>query len=388
MPRPRRRGRSCTTACSSRHSTIRPGREAATNSSRPTGSWGWPPARPAPGQLTLTGMASLERATTGPRGYRELFQTGETYHFIPIVDRQHPHDLLMQASVAWRLPLTDQNGPHVRRRAGRRAGSRSRRVHAPAVRRARTRWRRSATTRSIRRTFRWASSRSPSIEAPWVFETSVFQSGEPDDNRWDLVDFGAARFVVGPRVWYKPSDSWEVQGSHGYLKNPERLEFASIHRTTASAAWFKPGTNGFYGGDVCVRSGTTRSSTEPSTPRSPKRRGGRVVLRSSGVSKPLKSRRELLLTRDCSTLTPGAEGSGDGRHDRRRRRPAAVGDAWRFEGGVGADADLIHGPACLARRLWRSPAVLSGVSSDPSAGELDGPDVEHADGQADATLVT
>ena len=63
-----------------------------------------------PGLLTLTGMASLDRATTGPQGYRELFQVGELYHFIPITDRQHPHDLLMQASVAWRIPLTDKTG--------------------------------------------------------------------------------------------------------------------------------------------------------------------------------------------------------------------------------------------------------------------------------------
>ena len=63
-----------------------------------------------PGLLTLTGMASFDRATTGPKGYRELFQVGESYHFIPLTDRQHPHDLLMQASVAWRIPLTEKTG--------------------------------------------------------------------------------------------------------------------------------------------------------------------------------------------------------------------------------------------------------------------------------------
>ena len=36
---------------------------------------------------------------------------------------------------------------------------------------------------------------------PWVFESSVFQSGEPDDNRWDLVDFG-------------PLDSWSARVSY------------------------------------------------------------------------------------------------------------------------------------------------------------------------------
>ena len=77
-----------------------------------------------------------------------------------------------------------------------------------------------------------------------MFESSVFQSAEPDDNRWDLVDFGPLD-SWSARVSYRFSNNWEIQGSHGYLKNPERLEFASEHRTTASASWFKPGSNGF-----------------------------------------------------------------------------------------------------------------------------------------------
>ena len=52
-----------------------------------------------PGRLLLTGMLSIEPATMGPRGYRELFQVGETYHFLPIVDHQHPHDLLMSCII-------------------------------------------------------------------------------------------------------------------------------------------------------------------------------------------------------------------------------------------------------------------------------------------------
>ena len=122
-----------------------------------------------------------------------------------------------------------------------------------------------------------------------MFETSVFQSGEPDDNRWDLVDWGPLD-SWSARVTYKPSASWEVQGSHGYLKNPERLEFASMHRTTASAAWFKPGANGFsaatfaFGQNVKQFHGTFRAALAEAT----QRQGG---LAFSGVSKPLKSRR-------------------------------------------------------------------------------------------------
>jgi hypothetical protein len=199
--------------------------------------------RAGPGTLTLTGMLSLDRATTGPRGYRELFQTGETFGFIPIVDHQHPHDFLMQASVAWRIPLTDTLGLTF---AGAPVGE-------PALGPVAFMHRPSAAENSVAplshhnldSTHISMGVISVAVDrGPWVFESSVFQSGEPDENRWDLVDFGPLD-SWSARVTYKPSQSWELQGSHGYLKNPERLEFASAHKTTASASWFTTGANGF-----------------------------------------------------------------------------------------------------------------------------------------------
>jgi hypothetical protein len=203
-----------------------------------------------PGRLTLTGMASLERATTGPRGYRELFQVGETYHFIPLVDRQHPHDLLMQASAAWRLPLTETTGlTFVGAPIGEATLGPVPFMHRP-----------SAAENSV------APLGHHTIDSthiamgviavavdrgPWLFESSVFQSGEPDENRWDLMDVGPLDSWAA-RVSYKPSSEWEFQASHGYLKNPERLEFAHIHRTTGSASWFKTGGNGFTAATFAV----------------------------------------------------------------------------------------------------------------------------------------
>ena len=196
-----------------------------------------------PGRLTLTGMASLERATTGPRGYRELFQAGETYHFIPITDRQHPHDLLMQASVAWRIPLNDRTGLTLAAApVGEATLGPVAFMHRPSA----------AENSAAPLSHHTLDSTHIAMgviaaavdRGPWTFESSVFQSGEPDDNRWDLVDFGPLD-SWSARVIYKASDTWEMQGSHGFLKNPERLEFAAIRRTTASAAWFKTGSTGF-----------------------------------------------------------------------------------------------------------------------------------------------
>ena len=47
------------------------------------------------GRLMLHGMASLEPFTLKALGSPQVFQTGETYRSAPLIDYQHPHDLIM-----------------------------------------------------------------------------------------------------------------------------------------------------------------------------------------------------------------------------------------------------------------------------------------------------
>src|SRR5512144_1979275 len=61
-----------------------------------------------PGRLTISTMLSLDPATVTSEGYGELFQVGETHNGAPLIDRQHPHDFLMQLAAIWRLPLNDR----------------------------------------------------------------------------------------------------------------------------------------------------------------------------------------------------------------------------------------------------------------------------------------
>ena len=55
------------------------------------------------GRLTVSGMASLEPFTLKKLGSAQVFQTGEAYHGAPLIDYQHPHDLLMELGAAWRM---------------------------------------------------------------------------------------------------------------------------------------------------------------------------------------------------------------------------------------------------------------------------------------------
>lgn len=57
------------------------------------------------GTLQLRGMFSAEPFTVPPSGSPLLFQTGETYKGQPLIDHQHPHDLFMELSAQYTLPL-------------------------------------------------------------------------------------------------------------------------------------------------------------------------------------------------------------------------------------------------------------------------------------------
>jgi hypothetical protein len=196
-----------------------------------------------PGRLTLTGMLSLDALTATPHGYREIFQVGEEYHGTPLVDWQHPHDFLMQASIAWRVPIDYRSGFTI--------------AAAPVG---------EAALGPVAYMHRASATDNPSAplahhtldsthismgvittgfdHGPWTIEGSLFNGREPDDNRWDLMDPGPLD-SWSARVWYEPSPAWQFQVSHGLLKHPEPLEPGSIRRTTASASWTARRPTGF-----------------------------------------------------------------------------------------------------------------------------------------------
>jgi hypothetical protein len=188
----------------------------------------------ARGRLTLNGMFSLDAATVGRDGYRELFQTGEALDGQPLVDRQHPHDLLMQLSAVWRIPLGAATGltlaaapsgePALGPIAFMHRASTGDNPTAPL------------SHHKLDSTHVSFGVVSAALDrGKWTVEGSVFNGREPDDNRWDF-DFGALDSVSG-RVWLRPTAAWEVQASLGRLVDPEALHPGNIVRTTMSATW-------------------------------------------------------------------------------------------------------------------------------------------------------
>ncbi|HUF24379.1 MAG TPA: hypothetical protein VMN81_09650 [Vicinamibacterales bacterium] len=201
-------------------------------------------SRPAGGgQLTFSLMLSLDPLTQPGDGYAALFQTGETWKGEPIVDRQHPHDFLMQAAVMWRVAV---GGGYHLTLAGAPVGE-------PTLGPVAFMHRQSAAE-NLAAALGHHTLDSTHIahgviaagvdNGPWAVEGSIFRGKEPDENRWDLMDIGPLdSWAV--RGWYRPSETWEFQASHGFLNEPEALEHVDIRRTTLSGAWLREHATGW-----------------------------------------------------------------------------------------------------------------------------------------------
>jgi len=210
------------------------GQRGGTEAVAPNWWMGMASRKTSRGTVSLSGMLSLDPATVGSAGYRELFQAGESYHGQPVVDGQHPHDLFMELSASWRVGMSSSTSLTLTGGA----------IGAPALGPVAFMHRASAfdnpmaplTHHLLDSTHVSFGVASAAIEhGPWTVEGSVFNGREPDEHRWDF-DFGPMNSVSG-RVWFKPDAQWAFQVSTGHLVSPEVLEPGNIQRTTASASW-------------------------------------------------------------------------------------------------------------------------------------------------------
>ena len=201
------------------------------------------------GQITFNAMVSLDAATVGKKGYREIFQVGETFEGRPLVDFQHPHDLFMQLAAVWRVPLTTATGFTI---AGGPSGE-------PALGPVTFMHRASAMENPLaplsHHTFDSTHIAFGVVTAaldlgPWMFEASAFNGREPDERRWDF-DFGPLD-SFSSRVWFRPTDEWNFQISSARLKEPEELEPGDITRTTGSGSWLKRSSENFTAVTIAV----------------------------------------------------------------------------------------------------------------------------------------
>jgi hypothetical protein len=303
----------------------------------------------AHGDFTFTGMFSLDPATVGKDGYRELFQAGEALNGRPLIDRQHPHDLFMQLAAVWRVPVTEATGFTI---AGGPAGE-------PALGPVAFMHRASAaenpTAPLSHHTFdsthiAYGVLTAAIDHGPWVLEGSVFNGREPDENRWNF-DFGRLD-SVSARVWYRPTAEWEFQVSTGHLIAPEALEPGNIERSTASASWTQRNGSDFS----AVSAGYGRNDTDHGARNALFLEGTRQVGLNSlyGRFEAVQAETALLQTdlvpagALANATDPVVAFTIGGVHDVLRV------SGW--EGGLGADVTLYGAPASLTPTYGNHPA--------------------------------
>jgi len=192
----------------------------------------------AQGTVGFRSMLSLD-PLMGAGGYPLLFQTGETANgHTPLIDRQHPHDAVMELAGTYSLPLSEKNAVFIY------AG-----------------WPGEPALGPPNFMERWSGMVIP--EAPlghhWLdsthitygvitlgyvlnkvkLEFSAFNGREPDQRRWNMESPRLTSQAI--RLSYNPTDDWALQASYGRLKSPEQIHpNVNTHRTTLSAIYNRP----------------------------------------------------------------------------------------------------------------------------------------------------
>ncbi|HLM24398.1 MAG TPA: hypothetical protein VK274_05035 [Pyrinomonadaceae bacterium] len=202
-------------------------------------NWFMPSAvrRVGPGTLELRGMFSAEPFTFPPGGSPLLFQTGETYKGEPLIDRQHPHDLFMELSANYTVPIGERASwfvyggypgePALGPSAFMHRASASENTSAPLSHHLQDSTHIAFGVLTTGFTYRW-----------FKLEGSVFNGREPGENRYNFeANPWNSRSI---RLWFAPNSNWSMQVSHGLLKNPEALDPGDVRRTTASISYNKP----------------------------------------------------------------------------------------------------------------------------------------------------
>jgi hypothetical protein len=195
------------------------------------------------GRLMIDTMLSLEPFTVGKAvfsggqrvvagGSPQLFQTGESFQGAPLVNYQHPHDLLMALGGTYRLErprLTYVVGADL--------------VGSPTLGPTAFMHRESArdnpqaplTHHFLDSTHITSGVIRGGVEVQgFTFETSAFRGEEPDEHRVKL-DRPRLNSWAGRVGWR--GGSWQAQFSGGRLHEPEWFEPYDMTRLTASVAF-------------------------------------------------------------------------------------------------------------------------------------------------------
>ena len=173
------------------------------------------------GRIDLRAMFSPD-PLMGKDGYPLLLAAGETADGVaPLIDRQHPHELIMELSASYSRRLTASDSvfaylglpgePAFGPPAFMHRMSAMDSPEAPITHH----WLDSTHITFGVATFGW-------VHDSLTLEASSFRGREPDQNRWDLETPDLDSWSV--RASWNPSPTWSLQMSRAEVTSPEQLE--------------------------------------------------------------------------------------------------------------------------------------------------------------------
>ena len=189
------------------------------------------------GQLKIDTMFSFEPYTLKDIGSPQVFQTGETYNGVPLVNYQHPHDLFSTLTAAYVQSVGSWTLTTSAAAVGMPALGPPAFMHRPSA----------IENPQAPLSHHHLDSLhiTPGVITVGVskqgvgIETSWFQGREPDEDRTD-IDFGPLDSWSLRGSWTR--GPWYAQVSGGHLNEPEPLNPGDMTRFVASIAHTRTGT--------------------------------------------------------------------------------------------------------------------------------------------------
>lgn len=191
-------------------------------------------------RVSAQAMVSAEPWTLRRLGSAQVLQLGETLDGAPLLDYQHPHDLIMGLEARVEYPAGSRTTVFV---AGGPVGSAALGpqpfMHRPSAG--------PNPTAPLSHHMQDATHISHGVvtagmsSGRWMVEASVFRGREPDEDRVRL-DLGALDSVSARVAWQM--GPWRAQVSSGRLNEPEAAEPGDVVRSTASIEYDRSSSGG------------------------------------------------------------------------------------------------------------------------------------------------
>lgn len=189
------------------------------------------------GSVMVRGMISLDPLTVTGKQYPLLFQTGELANGKPIVDGQHPHDLLMELSIHYARPIGKKALINL--------------YYAPVgdVALGPVAFPHRASAMELPQAtlgHHWQDATHIAnnvVTAGLTYgefriEGSGFRGKEPNENRWN-IDMGPIDSWSSRLTW-QPGSNWVAQVSAARIRRPETIHVDDVVRATASLHYTRP----------------------------------------------------------------------------------------------------------------------------------------------------